>query len=104
MSDLDLARVWLYAIGCVLIGVTMFCRAVHMDKSRAVLPIRIAVFCGGSAAVFGLWSLADGHVPSWSELLLVAAWAVMLTTTSRLWSGGLPEEFENSVRFDEARQ
>jgi peptidoglycan/LPS O-acetylase OafA/YrhL len=104
MSDVELLRVWLYAIGCVVIAVTMFCRAVHMDRHRAVLPIRIAVTCGGSAAVWCLYSLTDGHVPSWPDLAMVAAWGVMLVTTSRLWEYGLPNEFEQSIQFDEAPQ
>jgi hypothetical protein len=31
---------------------------------------------------------------------MVAAWGVMLVTTSRLWEYGLPNEFEQSVQFD----
>jgi hypothetical protein len=104
MTDLELLRVWLYAFGCVAIGVTMFCRAVHMDRRRAVLPIRVAVSFGGSAAVWCLYSLTDGHVPGWPDIAMVSAWGVMLVATSKLWEYGLPDEFENSVQFDEARQ
>lgn len=104
MIDVELLRVWLYGVGCVLIGFTMFCRAVKMDRSRAVLPIRIAVTCGGGASVWCLYSLTDGHTPGWPDVLLVFAWLVMLVTTSRLWEYGLPYEFEQSVQFDEARQ
>lgn len=103
MTDLELLRVWMYAVGCVAIGVTMFCRAVHMDRHRAVLPIRIAVSFGGSAAVFCLYGLSDGHVPSWTDISMVSAWGVMLVATSKLWQYGLPYEFKQSVQFDEAR-
>lgn len=104
MIDVELLRVWLYAIGCVAIGVTMFCRAVHMSRDRARLPIRIAVTCGGSAAVWCLWGLTDRHIPSWPDVFLVASWFVMLVATSRLWEYGLPQEFERTMQFDEAPQ
>ena len=104
MTDLELLRLWLYAVGCVAIGMTMFCRAVHMDRHLAVLPIRIAVSCGGSAAVWCLYSLSDGHVPDWPDIAMVSAWGVMLVATSKLWEYGLPDEFEQSIQFDEARK
>lgn len=100
MMEIELLRVWLYGGGCAGVAFVMFCRAVHMDRRRAVVPIRLAVAIGGWAAVWALYSLSDGHVPGWPDVAIVLAWLAMLLVASRTWSDGLPAQYTRPAPLD----
>ncbi len=100
MTDAELFRVVLYGGGCAGVAVVMFCRAVHMSRHTALLPIRLAVAAGGWAAVWALYSLSDGHVPGWPDIGIVLAWLGMLLVASRIWAGGLPPEYTRPAPLD----
>lgn len=100
MNEIELLRVWMYGGGCAGVAFVMFCRAVHMTRQTAALPIRLAVAAGAWAAVWALYSLHDGHVPAWPDTALVWAWLGLLVVASRVWAGGLPAEYTRPAPLD----
>ena len=77
----------LFAVLCVALAYSAFCRAVHLNRS-ALLRIRWAVTLIGGIAMYGLYRTITGWMPDGMHVLLVGAFWLYMTAFAKAWPAG----------------
>jgi len=88
----------LFAVLCVALAYSAFCRAVHLDKG-AMLRIRWAVTGVGSTAFYGLYLAFTGWQPDAVHIILVLVFWLYMTAFAKTWPPqGMPPRMRRDAQ------
>jgi hypothetical protein len=87
----------LYVALSAAVAYAGFCRLTHMSERRTDPRVRRAWVAMTAASLAGVFAvLFWGYQPQWPGLALLAAYALVLRASRRLWAHGQPKEYDRS--------